>query len=168
MSGLDLVTDGFPHGTPEGYQQGCKGGGACAGKETGMTCTQANTLYQSDYEYRKLVDAGSTPGQIRSHYAEKLIREKAVRDAARAAEKPQKVKKVRKPARNPRQPQKTRLKTGHGSYTMGHRYCKVHEECPNFGTDLPTCREAVRDYQREWSTGRRARAKAKREAGLIS
>lgn len=65
MSTLDLMEDGFPHGTRAGYQQGCHSKGACMGPLDGlMTCVEANMRYASDFGYRKKVDAGVTPQQI--------------------------------------------------------------------------------------------------------
>lgn len=64
MSGADLFEDGYPHGTVEGYKNGCRGG-ACPGEiEFGMSCKRANTLSHGDYRYKKLAAAGKTPREI--------------------------------------------------------------------------------------------------------
>jgi hypothetical protein len=65
MSSADLFEDGFPHGTKEGYDKGCRGHGSCPGVlEFGRSCNQASMHYSGDYEYRKRVDAGLGPAEI--------------------------------------------------------------------------------------------------------
>ena len=64
MSSLDLFEDGYPHGTVQGYQDGCRGS-ACPGTvEYGMSCRRANELRAGDYRYNRLVAEGKTPTQI--------------------------------------------------------------------------------------------------------
>ena len=72
MSAMDIFEDGFPHSTREGYRQGCRGGACPAAVDGLLTCSQANTRYQGDYGYRKLVDAGKTPQEIAAIDAEQL------------------------------------------------------------------------------------------------
>lgn len=64
MSSADLLEDGFPHGTREGYANGCRSGACPAGIEHGLSCRRANMLASGDYRYQKLVRAGATPGEI--------------------------------------------------------------------------------------------------------
>ena len=64
MSGADRLEDGFPHGTREGYDQGCKGGWCPAGEEHGLSCSRARQLAAGDYRYQKLARQGLTPGAI--------------------------------------------------------------------------------------------------------
>lgn len=60
MSGADLFEDGFPHGTPAGYERGCKGG-ACPSKvATGQSCRDASVRNRSDAQYRALVASGAS------------------------------------------------------------------------------------------------------------
>ncbi|ROS52950.1 hypothetical protein [Frigoribacterium sp. PhB24] len=60
MSGADLFEDGFPHGTPAGYERGCKGGACPAKVETGQSCRDANVRVASDYGYRRLALSGAS------------------------------------------------------------------------------------------------------------
>lgn len=64
MSAADLLEDGFPHGTRQGYDLGCRGGVCPAGTEHGLSCRRANMLAAGDYRYQKLVRAGATPAAI--------------------------------------------------------------------------------------------------------
>ena len=52
MSGADRLADGFPHGTPDGYEQGCRGR-ICPAE--GQSCQQAQIRFASDYQYRRQV-----------------------------------------------------------------------------------------------------------------
>lgn len=64
MSSADLLEDGFPHGTRQGYADGCRGGACPAGIEHGLSCRRANMLASGDYRYQKLVKAGAKPAEI--------------------------------------------------------------------------------------------------------
>jgi hypothetical protein len=64
MSSADLLEDGFPHGTPEGYEQGCRGSACPAGAEYGLSCKTARLKSRSDYQYQRLAKTGATPAQI--------------------------------------------------------------------------------------------------------
>ncbi len=64
MSAADLFEDGFPHGTPAGYAEGCKSG-ACPGRtDFGMSCRMAWQAERSDRRYRRLADEGAPPPVI--------------------------------------------------------------------------------------------------------
>lgn len=63
MSGADRLEDGFPHGTVDGYLQGCKGGD-CPMGEFGLSCRRAKQLAAGDYRYPKLTRRGATPVEI--------------------------------------------------------------------------------------------------------
>lgn len=52
MSGADLLVDGFPHGTPDGYDRGCRGR-ICPAEE--QSCQRAHVRFQGDYTYRQQV-----------------------------------------------------------------------------------------------------------------
>lgn len=60
MSGADLYVDGFPHGTAQGYQQGCRGSACPAKVEFGQSCREASIRLASDWGYRKLVQRGAS------------------------------------------------------------------------------------------------------------
>lgn len=64
MSGLDLFVDGFPHGTPQGYDEGCQGGTCPTGVEYGLSCKIAKSKSRGDYQYQKLVKQGATIPEI--------------------------------------------------------------------------------------------------------
>lgn len=64
MSSLDLFEDGYPHGTVQGYQDGCRGSACPGAVEYGMSCRRANELRAGDYRYNRLVKEGKTPTQI--------------------------------------------------------------------------------------------------------
>lgn len=60
----DRLEDGYPHGTPDGYAQGCRGT-VCPGADMyGLSCKRAKQLAASDYGYQKLAKRGLTPGEI--------------------------------------------------------------------------------------------------------
>lgn len=66
MTQADIYAADFPHGTPAGFTQGCRGA-ACANHGTEWpTCKYANIRYQGDYKYRKRVDAGMTLAELRT------------------------------------------------------------------------------------------------------
>jgi hypothetical protein len=64
MSSHDLYEDGFPHGTRDGYDRGCRGNACPAGIEHGLSCKRAYSLGAGDYRYSRLVAEGRTPAQI--------------------------------------------------------------------------------------------------------
>ncbi|SDG22638.1 Lsr2 family protein [Microbacterium sp. 77mftsu3.1] len=64
MSGADRLEDGFPHGTTQGYEQGCRGGWCPEGNAHGLSCKRAKQLAAGDYRYQRLVKQDLTPGQI--------------------------------------------------------------------------------------------------------
>lgn len=70
MSSADLFEDGYPHGTVEGYNGGCRGGSCPAGVEHGLSCKRAKMLAAGDYRYPRLVQQGLTPAEIAAALAE--------------------------------------------------------------------------------------------------
>lgn len=54
MRTIDLLDDSFPHGTPRGYADGCRGA-ACPAV---ISCRDVHRRYSGDWGFRKLVDAG--------------------------------------------------------------------------------------------------------------
>lgn len=60
----DRLEDSFPHGTPKGYDDGCRGA-VCPGADLyGLSCKRAKQLAASDYGYQKLAKRGLTPGEV--------------------------------------------------------------------------------------------------------
>ncbi|MEJ1087037.1 histone-like nucleoid-structuring protein Lsr2 [Microbacterium sp. Mu-80] len=65
MSSADLLEDGFPHGTPQGYDQGCHSAGGCpTGAEYGLSCKTAKMRSRNDYQYQQLARSGATVAEI--------------------------------------------------------------------------------------------------------
>lgn len=64
MSGADRLEDGFPHGTPDGFKAGCRGGWCPAGNDHGLSCKRAKQLAAGDYRYQRLVKAGLSPFEV--------------------------------------------------------------------------------------------------------
>lgn len=64
MSGADRLEDGFPHGTTQGYADGCRGGWCPAGNDHGLSCSRAKQLSAGDYQYQRLAKQGRTPAEI--------------------------------------------------------------------------------------------------------
>lgn len=84
----DILTDPtHPHGTPEGFANGCRGSHCPAP----MACRDVHARYQGDYGFRKKLDAGMTPAEI-------LESERpAPKVTARATRSPAPVKTAKKP-----------------------------------------------------------------------
>jgi hypothetical protein len=88
------------HGTPQAYNEGCRGAN-CAHHGTDlMTCTEAATRYAGDYQYRKQVDAG-TATAAKEVFA-KPVKVKVVRVPVVKAPRPVKPPKPPKPVRVPK------------------------------------------------------------------
>lgn len=62
MSAADLYVDGFPHGTPQGFEQGCRGGACPAKVERGISCRDAKTRAAWDGEFAAACARGEFPG----------------------------------------------------------------------------------------------------------
>lgn len=150
----------FPHGTPAGFELGCKNG--CPGAENGQTCEQAAIRYRGDFSYRKLVDGGATV---------EVLREPELFGKVAKAAKPVQPKKLT-PIDVPviEMPQAPKLGDGvdpvkderpmpeHGTPARHARGCKSDEDCPGDPKTGKTCRRSLLDYQAEW------RRKKKEEA----
>jgi len=89
MSTLDLLTDTFPHGTPDGYRLGCRTI-ACP---AALPCRDVHTRYCGDFAFAKLIDAGVPLPEIleRDAASKEGIRQRdkiAAREERRAAAHP--------------------------------------------------------------------------------
>ena len=92
MSALDMLEDGFPHGTVDGYTRGCRTNHCPAP----ITCSVVRTRYVSDWAFRKRVDAGWTAEQITEQDA---VEAEAARVVARAVARREREKARAKAAR---------------------------------------------------------------------
>ncbi len=89
MSTLDLLTDTFPHGTPDGYRLGCRTA-ACPAL---LPCRAVHSRYCGDFTFAKLIDADVPLAEIleRDAAEKEGIRQRdkiAAREARRAAALP--------------------------------------------------------------------------------
>jgi hypothetical protein len=60
VNAYDRAEDGFPHGTPDGYRAGCRGG-VCPAP---MPCRDVYTRHCGDYGFRRRFDAGVPLAEI--------------------------------------------------------------------------------------------------------
>ncbi|MFI8593763.1 hypothetical protein ACIGCK_04945 [Microbacterium sp. NPDC078428] len=98
MNAADLLDDGFPHGTPDGYRTGCHGS-ACPAP---IACRDVYRRYQGDYAFKRALDGGATAVEILA--AEEAEREdvrrrdrEAARQARAAETQAARVKRARAP-----------------------------------------------------------------------
>jgi hypothetical protein len=154
----------FPHGTPAGFDAGCRSA-ACSGAYlSGITCRDAKRRYVGDWTFRRRVDAGMTPRDIVQLEAAEAEAETLARVAARAAAlaaAKAEAKAAKAAGRTPRIPKvktsKPRRTIGayapdgkiHGSLTGYRNGCTNPEMCPGPSLGVPTCTEAARKRRRE-------------------
>ncbi|MGX9348134.1 Lsr2 family DNA-binding protein [Microbacterium sp. KNMS] len=68
MSTTDLYAADFPHGTPAGYDNGCRSNTACpAFTEHGMSCATAKTKANGDYTVSRMFARGDDVATIAAH-----------------------------------------------------------------------------------------------------
>lgn len=153
MSTTDLYTEDFPHGTPKGYELGCRGAACPNQQSTELTCRQAHMKYQGDYAYRKAIDAGET-------WVEPVVVKAPV-----PAAKPKPAPVAPKPAASAVSARSGRLKVGvddvgfpHGTPNGYARGCKKPVVCPA----EVSCTDANRAYQNAWHA-----AKVAKEAAAV-
>ena len=94
MTALDMLDDSFPHGTMNGYRQGCKTGHCTAP----ITCSTVRTRYVSDWAFRKRVDAGWTAAQIQEADAAEAEAAKVAARAERRRDREKAAAKARRRA----------------------------------------------------------------------
>jgi len=86
VSALALLEDGFPHGTRDGYDAGCRGR-ICSGRDLfGRSCSEAAIAYRGDWTYQKRVDAGMSAAEIHALELAEAEEAKAARRAERKRE----------------------------------------------------------------------------------
>lgn len=116
-----------PHGSPAGYDVGCRSKGGCANDQTSalLTCVEAAQRRRGDFALSRL------PADV------PLLRHGA----------PQPHEKVDRllPAAQV-----------HGTPWGYRRGCRSPYACPNWRTAVPTCADARADYVRSWSRRRRS------------
>lgn len=134
MSTADLFTADFPHGSPAGYDRGCTGS-ACPnqGDPIFYTCREAKSLKRTDYARRQHPDGEPM---------------KRTTEPTPATEE------------HSSKPAPTITAEQHGTPYGYQKGCRIEEECPNYGSAAPTCREASRRYQREYAENRKKREAA--------
>lgn len=165
MKALDLMADGFPHGTKEGYAQGCRGGSCIGVMEVGISCSTAQTRYQGDYGFRKRVDAGMSPAEIVAADREEAAaaaeaRAAARSEARRSKPKPSPLRSAPVVAPDTRAERAPAKEFPHGTHAGYQRGCR-DDACPR-GENGLTCREARRAYDRD----RKARMRAEKAAAV--
>lgn len=146
MSIPDDIALQIVHGTPRGYELGCKTQGGCAnhGHRTLMTCADAAKALRSDWELRKLP-------------ADQPF-EKKVRRLARPA-KPSTAAAAPQVTRDARQEPTARepKPITHGTVWGYMQGCTTPETCPNHDSaDALTCSDARRKYRADYAARRLA------------
>lgn len=171
MSSADLLEDGFPHSTPDGYRAGCQGH-VCPGVvDNGISCADAFARFNGDYGYRKKVEAGMSPKEIiAAEQAAGVVAVPKPRPMVKPTAEPlpddvqaelddllvdeQEVIPAdvtpSKPERKHPGPKVKPLK--HGTSYGYQRGCR-DDSCPAPGGK--TCRQAYRDYQNDYTARRR-------------
>lgn len=147
MGALDRLEDGYPHGTPDGYRQGCKGSHCPEGDAGRLSCVQAYTRYQSDYGYRRRVDEGMSPVELWEF------------DARVAEEKRALVVKAPQSAPEPTEEPEdgAAIATERHGTTSGYSAgCRLKERCPGVELVGKSCTQAATEYQREVKRRKRA------------
>lgn len=62
----------FPHGTPEGYREGCRGS-HCPAE---MSCREVHRRYVGDFRFKRRFDEGMTPAEIAAAEAAEVVKPK--------------------------------------------------------------------------------------------
>jgi len=131
------------HGTPQGYDDGCRGKSECRNHRTKlMTCIEAHIRYQGDYVYRTAVDAGTATAAKEVYAAVKvprLVAESRSQAATRASRAKPKV------ATAPKKEPKPRPKAKHGT-ASGYKSYTCRDDCP----EEFTCRMAAAVSRKEY------------------
>lgn len=96
MRASEMLDDTFPHGTVEGFMQGCTGS-MCPGA---VPCRVVHRRYHGDYRFRMLIESGLSPAEAvarENEEAAEAARVRAVELQARRAAKSGKVAPVEVP-----------------------------------------------------------------------
>lgn len=119
-----------PHGSPAGYDDGCRSKGGCANDESSplLTCTEAAQRRRGDFALSRL------PADL------PLRRDGTVHPPAPADDRDRRAPEV------------------HGTLWGYRRGCRAPYSCPHWRTGAPTCAEARAQYFRDWAERRRRSA----------
>lgn len=138
------------HGSPQGYDLGCRSKGGCAnhGHPTLMTCVAAHAAAGSDWALGRRPRNEPIP--------------KSARRLSRSPQQPAPTTEATTPAAAPapsgkRPTPRTEIK--HGTAHGFNRGCKRVEDCPSHGSGDPTCTEAHRRYYRDYRRRQRSARK---------
>lgn len=126
------------HGSPQGYDLGCRSKGGCAnhGHPTLMTCVAAHAAAGSDWSLSRLPRDEAIP--------------KRARRLARHPQPSSPVTEDHPPAAPARKRPTPSTPIKHGTPHGFNRGCKTVEGCPNHGTEQKTCADAHRSYYRDY------------------
>lgn len=125
-----------PHGSPAGYDVGCRSKGGCVNDETSalLTCAEAAQRRRGDFALSRLPADVPLPRHGAPHPHGKIDR--------------------------PPFPAQV-----HGTPWGYRRGCRSRYACPNWRTGAPTCADARADYVRNWSRRRRSAPDAEHTHG---
>ena len=176
----DAVAERIVHGTPRGYELGCKSQGGCDNHDDPklMTCADAARAARADWSLKSHPQDEPWPKKIRRLTRPKLrIVDASVRATAPQSQAP--TTRTPPPSHDgektrsstPRKTRAARRRTstarradgsGRGPQPINHgtvwgyaRGCKTIEGCPNHAAGQPTCIEERRRYSREYNQRRR-------------
>jgi len=145
------------HGTPAGYDAGCRGI-ECLNLHTDlMTCKEAHTRFQGDYTYRLAVKAGTAT-------AEKETFKTKVADKAKAPA-PVRARRATGSAPVVRAPRETRPIV-HGTFGGYDRGCRDRALCP--APNGINCPDARNLHQRKFDRRRGMKERVPAAHGTIS
>lgn len=148
-----LTSADLEHGTLDGFHAGCRAELACpARRRAGMSCLTVGIRYAGDWPFRRLVDEGVPPVEAAARIA---AADREARRPNRRATRPARalaaVPRGDRPGTGVTAVSQPRAPRGvpHGKRQGYDGYgCRRPEDCPNYGTDLPTCGEVGRAYAR--------------------
>lgn len=138
----DEIARTIIHGSPQGYELGCRSRGGCAnhGHRTLLTCADAHAAARSDWSI------GRRP------------RDEAIPKSALRF--PRTTPKPAAAAADPTPAQLTPRSTiKHGTVHGFNRGCRTVEDCPNHVLGALSCTEKHRRYYREYYAARRQRTR---------
>ena len=154
---MTITMKTFPHGTPTGYDLGCRGSECANWHESPMTCTQAKERYRGDYEYIVAV-ANGTATTAKATFAKpvRVVHKSPGPSADRAAIT----------ALTNRVSPKTGNLPRHGTVMGFRRGCKTPEMCPETTENRESCSQVRNGRYQIWYANRKAIKAVNREQGM--